>query len=133
MKKVIYTLLVLSMLFLSAWNTSSNRTYTLQVDNKTEESVYLHLRGSRFYYLYVPAGELREYRVVGDVYQHITHFCNTNVGGEFQLGKSMRLVFPSCKEAPNRGEGKHSEKVYPGFENKLNWTYKDSDFTRDFD
>jgi hypothetical protein len=126
MRKLVFALLLLAAFATSAWNPSPHKTYNLEVINQTDLPVIMFLGSpARHYFLYVPAEETREYKVVGGGYEHSTHFCNTVQKGELEMGKSIRLNFTGCDyPSPNRGEGRASEKISPFLtENKKNWVY----------
>ncbi len=105
-KKLIWTLvfvLVASLILVSVVSAKS-KLVKLEVVNKTDQSVFLSLTGTNFYYLAVAPGKTKTFTVEREIYTRTTYSCDKSESGTVDITHQLRLVFTSCyNDAPNWG------------------------------
>lgn len=121
------SLVVLVALALAVFSVAAEEDLVpLQIINRTDEGVTMTLAsGDVYYYLYIPAGEERNYTVQRLDYTQNTWACGDTSTGSVPVKIKTRWVFTPCgSDAPNWGEP-YMEKIHiSDAPDGPNWRFK---------
>ena len=100
MKKIGVISIVLLLATLLLANTTHRITLVpLTIVNRTEETVYVWLRGGlKFYYFAVEPGQTK-YTIERDIYRATLTSCGSTNSRTIEARTQTRITFPACKQA----------------------------------
>lgn len=100
---ILFIILVASLIIVSVVS-AKTKLATLEVINRTDQSVFLSLTGTKQYYLAVAPDTTKTFTLEREVYDRTTFSCGKSDSGTVDITHQLRLVFTSCYgDAPNWG------------------------------